>query len=206
MEAVTVRERDPATFRSLGDLTFAALASLLGRSKNFPIESRSLTVPSLLLAKFASFPGDWSFSSAEPPAAESRIIRGTNFAVDCGTGIPARDPAITAWKAVPDQPLPAALFFPSSPRLEKRRHGGHRHDSWTIALRISYPTQWATWFFYPNLRMKFQLSLATGCGPPDHSRKKLRPRIGDIVRHSVGKITPWGRVVQLSPRNLASCC
>ena len=52
--------------------------------------------------------------------------------------------------------------------------------------------------------LKFQVS-----GPPavlPHSRTKLRSRIGDIVCHSVGKVTPWGRVVQLSPRNLASCC
>ena len=52
--------------------------------------------------------------------------------------------------------------------------------------------------------LKLQVS-----GPPaalPHSGTKLRSRIGDIVRHSVEKVTPWGRVVQLSPRNLASCC
>ena len=45
--------------------------------------------------------------------------------------------------------------------------------------------------------LKFQLS-----GPPavlPHSREKL-PATGDLC------VTAWGRVVRLSPRNLASCC
>ncbi len=42
--------------------------------------------------------------------------------------------------------LQAAVFFPSSPWLEKRRPGAHPHGSWKIACRIPYPTldQWFT--------------------------------------------------------------
>ena len=56
--------------------------------------------------------------------------------------------------------LQAAVFFPSSLWLEKRRPGGHRHGFWTIVWRIPYPilNQWVTSFSYPNLKMKFQLS------------------------------------------------
>ena len=35
--------------------------------------------------------------------------------------------------------LQAAVFFPSSLWLEKRRPGGHRHGFWTIVWRIPYP-------------------------------------------------------------------
>ena len=87
-----------------------------------------------------------------------------------------------------------------------RRSPGRRASSQRLEGRGPSP-----WRPKPRLRMKFQAS-----GPPavlPHSRKKLRSRIGDIVRHSVGKVTPWGRVVQLAPffvvldgRNLASCC
>ena len=61
--------------------------------------------------------------------------------------------------------LPAAVFFSSSLWLEKRRPGGHRHGFWTIVWRIPYPilNQWVTSFFHPNLKMKFQLSPASGC-------------------------------------------
>ena len=40
------------------------------------------------------------------------------------------------------------------------------------------------------LDLPVQVSAAPGCGPPDRTEKKLRSRIGDIVRHSVGKSCP----------------
>ena len=68
--------------------------------------------------------------------------------------------------------LQAAVFFPSSLWLEKRRSGGHRHGFWTIVWRIPYPilNQWVTSIFHPNLKIKFQLSSPPAA--PPHSRKE----------------------------------
>ena len=56
--------------------------------------------------------------------------------------------------------LQAAVFFPSSLWLEKRRPGGHRHGFQKIVRGMTYPTldQWVTSFFSPNSQMKFQVS------------------------------------------------
>ena len=64
-----------------------------------------------------------------------------------------------------------------------RRSPGRRASSQRLEGRGPSP-----WRPKPRLRMKFQAS-----GPPavlPHSRKKLRSRIGDTVRHSVEKSCP----------------
>ena len=54
-----------------------------------------------------------------------------------------------------------------------------------------------TSFSHPNLEMKLQLSLAPGCGAPDHSRKKLRLSRGEIVLLT-GRSSELGPILQTS--------
>ena len=116
------------------------------------------------------------FRLAPPPAADRQIIRKRNFRRRGGG-------------------FQAAVFLPSSLWLEKRRPGGHRHGFWTIVWRILYPIfyQWFTSFLHPNLRMNFQVSAATGCKPPDHSKKKLRPAWRWLPSRRIPPVEPLAR-------------
>ena len=62
-------------------------------------------------------------------------------------------------------------------------------------LRYAHPSpnQSFTSFLPPNLKIKFHPSAAPGCGPPDHSKKKLRPEWRWLPSRRIPSVEPLAR-------------